>query len=299
MAAMASGLVTIDQITPTADATATFARRHWFLILAALLFAVGPFVELVRREWASPQGAAGPLVLASGIWLLWREARGLSSKPGLTWIAMLLAVPIAAGYILANVVSLLWLSWLCTYSGLVVLLYACIGGRSLARLWFPLAYLLSLVPPPFGLIDPITRTRRLWLSVTAADTLSALGFDTAYNGTMLYIDQYELTIAAACAGMNSQFTLIAVGLFYVYVVRRAEWRYALILAALSIPIAVIANLARILLLMLGIHYLGADAVAPDSVLHESAGLFMFLVSLLCLIGLDFSLTSIRQRRSAP
>jgi exosortase/archaeosortase family protein len=115
---------------------------------------------------------------------------------------------------------------------------------------------------------------------------------------MLYIDQYELTIAAACAGMNSQFTLVAVGLLYVYVVRRAEWRYALLLAMLSIPIAIIANLARILLLMLGMHYLGADAVAPDSVLHESAGLFMFLVSLLGLIGLDLLLTSIRRSRYA-
>lgn len=290
---MASGCVTTDGAPGLSRLVLDTAARHWIVLTAALLFAASPFLELVRREWSREQGAAGPMILASGLWLLFREGRGLRVIQGGTCIALALATPLLGGFIFANVVGLFWLEWVCTYGVLLVVLYACVGGRVMARLWFPLGYLLFLTPPPFGLIDPITRTRKLWLSVTSADILAAMGFETAYNGTTLYIDQYELMIADACAGMNSQFSLIAIGLFYVYVVRRAEWRYAIVLALLSLPIAMIANLTRILLLMLGIDYLGANAAEPEGILHQTAGLVMFLASIICLIGLDAALTPIR------
>ncbi|HEX8485486.1 archaeosortase/exosortase family protein [Sphingomonas sp.] len=267
--------------------------RHWFILSAAVLFAVPPFLRLARDEWTGEQGAVGPVILASGLWLMLREARGLVAEPGRTAVALWCAALLLPVFVFARVVGMLWLEWLSTYLVLVTLLYAFIGGRALARLWFPVVYLLFLVPPPYFLIAPITHSRKLWLSVTSVDLLSAIGFEAAYNGTTLYIDQYELLIADACAGMNSLISLLAIGLFYVYVLHRADWRYAAILALLTVPIAMVANLARILLLMLGTHYGGAATVAAGSILHESAGLVMFLVALGCLIGLDLMLAPLR------
>lgn len=266
---------------------------HWFVLGAVALFALPSLIWLMAGEWSLEQGAAGPIILASGGWLLVREARMIRSMPGHIRWAMAGLVPAVLGYIFAYVVGMLWLSWLSTYVALVIVLYTYIGGRALMRLWFPLTYLLFLVPPPYTLIAPITQSRKLWLSVTSVDLLSALGFEAAYNGTTLYIDQYELLIADACAGMNSLISLLAIGLFYVYVLYRADWRYAILLAILTLPIAMIANLARILLLLLATHYLGIARV--EGVLHETAGLFMFLVALGCLIGLDTALAPLRRR----
>lgn len=271
-----------------------WVHRHGLILTAVALFAVPSFVRLVRDEWTGEQGAVGPVILASGLWLFFRESRNLVPMRGRAPLAFWCVAPILPAYVFARVVSMLWLEWLCTYLVLLAVLYAYIGGRMLARLWFPLVYLLFLVPPPYFLIASITHSRKLWLSVTSVDILSALGFEAAYNGTTLYIDQYELLIADACAGMNSLISLLAIGLFYVYVLHRADWRYAAILALLTVPIAMVANLARILLLMLGTHYGGASAAAAGGVLHESAGLVMFLVALACLIGLDVTLAPLRR-----
>lgn len=271
---------------------ALWTQQQWVIVGAAVFFAVPPLIRLMRDEWSLEQGAAGPMILASGLWLLVREAHGVKAGRGRAGAALGLMIPALLAYVFARIVGMLWLEWLATYAALVVLLYAYIGRHALARLWFPLIYMLFLVPPPYALIAPITHSRKLWLSVTSVDLLSALGFEAAYNGTTLYIDQYELLIANACAGMNSLISLLAIGLFYVYVLHRADWRYATVLAVLTLPIAMIANLARILLLMLATHYLGT--ARTDGVLHETAGLFMFVVALGCLIGLDGALSPLRR-----
>jgi exosortase len=176
---------------------------------------------------------------------------------------------------------------------LVTILYAYVGGAAIRRLWFPLVYLLFLVPPPYFLIAQITNSRKLWLSTTAVDLLSGFGFDVARSGTTLYIDQYELLIANACAGINSLFSLLAIGSFYIYLLHRADWRYCAVLAALVVPIAMFANLVRVMLLMLVTHYFG-DAAAQGA-FHKMAGLIMFAVALFCLCGADFLLGPLRRR----
>ena len=269
--------------------------RYWLIAGAVLLFAGPGLLDLMRREWSSEQGASGPIILASGLWLLARESRTLwpvtAPRPAVPLLLALL-MPLLLAYVFATIVNMLWLEWLCVYLALVIVLFAYVGGAVMRRLWFPLVYLLFLIPPPYVLIAPITNSRKLWLSITSIDILSALGFEAAYNGTTLYIDQYELRIADACAGMNSLISLLAIGLFYVYVLHRADWRYATLLALLALPIAMFANLARILLLLLAAHYLGVEAA--EGALHETAGLFMFLVALGCLILTDAILSPLRR-----
>src|SRR5687767_12447895 len=47
-----------------------WAAGHWFLVFAVLAFALPSFVALARQGWSTEQGAGGPLILASGLWLL-------------------------------------------------------------------------------------------------------------------------------------------------------------------------------------------------------------------------------------
>ncbi|HEU0066659.1 MAG TPA: exosortase [Sphingomonas sp.] len=279
------------------DAVAAVAQRHWFALVAIVLFAGPALASLAQQEWSSEQGAAGPIILASGLWLLWREAketgfgRAAADAPRWAGAAVLLA-PLLLSYVAARIVGMVWLEWLSAYCTIVVIAAFHFGWRTLARLWFPLVYLLFLVPPPHGLIGPLTDARKLWLSVTSVDILSYLGFDVAYNGTTLYVDQYELRIADACAGMNSLISLLAIGLFYIYVLHRSDWRYAGLLALLALPIAMIANLARILLVLVATHYLGVETA--DGIVHDVAGIFMFLVALACLMGADVALAPLRR-----
>jgi exosortase len=204
-----------DSAAPAAGGEASGWRAwgdYWFLALAILLFLLPVAGAMVRESWSTEQGAQGPLILASGLWLLAHEARGLRALPGKRSLAAAAMLPAALAVIFGRVTGNLWVDWAGSLGALAVLLYAMAGAAAVRRLWFPLLYLLFLVPIPYVIIGPLTHARKLWLSGSAVDLLSWAGYDVAYGGTTLYIDQYELLIADACAGMNSLFSLVAISI---------------------------------------------------------------------------------------
>jgi exosortase/archaeosortase family protein len=98
----------------------------------------------------------------------------------------------------------------------------------------------------------------------------------------------------ACSGMNSLIGLIAISLFYIYLARNASWRYSIFLVSLVIPIAILANIIRIIILVLLTYFLG-DGVA-QSFLHVTAGLFLFAIALLLVFAVDSLVSRFLHRR---
>lgn len=295
------------RVPPVADNAAIDAVRHasrgwwawrnyWFLAIAIGLFVLPVMAAMVHESWSTEQGAQGPLILASGLWLLAHEARGLRASPGKGRIVAAALVPAGLAVIFGRVTGSLWVDWAGSLGALAVVLYAMAGGATVRRLWFPLLYLLFLVPIPYAIVGPLTHTRKLWLSGSAVDLLSWAGYDVAYGGTTLYIDQYELLIADACAGMNSLFSLVAIGGFYIYMRHRGRVRRAIFLAMMLVPVAVFTNLLRVVLLMLVTRHSG-DAVA-QGVFHDAIGMVMFATMLGSLVVLDLSAAVLTDRRSA-
>ena len=60
----------------------------------------------------------------------------------------------------------------------------------------------------------VTGPLKAAVSAVAARLLYALGYPVARSGVMLSVGQYQLLVADACAGLNSMFTLEALGLLY-------------------------------------------------------------------------------------
>jgi len=258
-------------------------RGRGFLLFAVILFAVPILVQLGWQDWRR-DGAAGPLVLASGLWLLFTEARSIALAPGRPILAWLLLATAISGEVASGVVGAVRMQWLFAYGALLAIAYAYIGAIGLRRLWFPLVYLLFLLPPPSGLVEAVVPPIREWLCQTSVSLLTLLNYDVAFSGSTIYVSQYEIFVSDACAGMNSLFSLMALGLFYAYLRRRAGWVSLAILAAAAFPIAIFANLARVLLLLLATHHLG-DAFAQGP-FHETAGILMFLIALPTMMLLD-------------
>ena len=69
-----------------------------------------------------------------------------------------------------------------------------------------------------------------------------------------------------------------------HVLRGAGWRYSLVLLCLIVPVAILANMIRIMLLVLLTWHAG-DAVT-QGFLHNSAGFLMFVLALGMIIALD-------------
>lgn len=270
---------------------------HWFVLAAAIITACPGLIALARNYWSTEQGAAGPIVLLTGLWLLHHEAQGTRANPrGVpTWMVAL-ALMVTGGFtVVAAVTAKQWLQLLGIYCSLVLALLSVIGWRELARLRVPVLYLAFVIPPPDNLVVPMTHALKELVAGASVSLLALLDYPAARDGVLLYMGPYELVVAAACSGMNSIVSLTAIGLFYVYLLHRAHTRYALLLAVLMVPVALFANAVRVIALLL-ITYYGGEA-AGQGILHEAAGLFIFLVALGTLMTIDRLLAPLLLRGS--
>jgi exosortase len=258
----------------------------WPALLGLVIIGFPTLRYIAVESWATEQGSHSPLVLASGLWLLvnlQRETRPLQHRPSGAWATAAIA-PMAAALLLFRAAAVIELEVYALYGLFVAVLFAFIGWRALKALWFPLLYLAFAVPLPDSLIAAITNPLKLWISEAAVDLLYLVGYPIANSGVTIQIGQYQLLVAAACAGLNSLITLTALTLFYVYLTHRAEWRYMLPLAVAGVPIAIFSNLVRVLILIMLTYYAG-DAAA-QGFLHNFAGMTTFAVSLVSIYLID-------------
>ena len=266
-----------------------FATADLPLWIGLACLAVPTLISLGQQVWSREAGAHGPIVLAVGAWLLAKEFAGAKplARPGsllLTFAGLLVSLLV---YVFGRAFDFISLEVAGLYGAAVSMLYSRIGMRALLHLWFPVFYLAFLVPPPGWLIDQLTGPLKQFVSWAAMSVLSFAGVPVAREGVTIYVAAYRLLVEDACSGMNSLVGLTAVSLLYIYLLRGSTLRYAALLVAAIIPIAILGNIIRIMTLILLTYFFG-DEVA-QGFLHETAGLFLFAVDLLLVFALDKAL----------
>jgi exosortase len=242
--------------------------------------------QVARDSWSTEQGGHGPLVLATGLWAVWRElkSRDVERKPG-NLILGLLMLGISLGvFVIARITGILEIEAFAMYGALIAGVYVVQGPALIRLIWFPLIYLAFTLPPPDTVVAAVTQPIKIAISSWAVTLLHMIGYPIASSGVTIQIGQYQLLVAAACAGLNSIVTLTALCLFYVYLRHRSNLAAFLVIALAAIPIAIVANFVRVLVLILMTYHLG-DAVA-QGFMHDFAGLLMFSVALLTIFAVD-------------
>lgn len=262
---------------------------------AALLLPT--MIEVGQFNWTTEQGGHGPIVLATGLWLLWRELKSSPAQrqPGNLWIGIPALAVLLAIFAVARVTGILEIEALAMYGALITGGYLLYGGALIRSIWFPLLYLALTLPPPDSVVAAVTQPIKIAISDWAVSILYALGYPIASSGVMIQIAQYELLVAAACAGLNSIISLGAICLFYGYLRHRTNVAAFLVIALSVIPIAVFSNFVRVIILILITYYLGE--AAAQGFLHDFAGLTMFAVALLTVFVIDSIFTRLLNLRT--
>lgn len=161
---------------------------------------------------------------------------------------------------------------------------ALFGWRGVRRLWFAIALTLYLVVWPGWALDALTGPLKIAVSQAVATALYAAGLPVAHSGAVIAAGPYQLLVADACAGLNSLIALTAVGAVYLYMIKHQDWRVNAVVILSLIPVAVVANIFRVALLVLITYFLGFDA--GQGFLHDGAGLLMFAVALALVFAID-------------
>lgn len=266
--------------------------RHladWWLAVPYGLLAVPTAISLDREDWSNDFGAYGPIVLATGAWLLWRRTSDFraQARPGPASITWLVLAASLAAYTFGRAYDFITLETAGVYGAGLAILHEKVGWRAMRASWFPLLYLAFVIPVPGTVLTDLTSPLKEFVSLVSTSVLAHAGLPVVREGVVIYVAQYQLLVEDACSGMNSIVGLIAVGLLYIYLMRGASWIYSLVLIALVVPIAVLANVLRIMTLVLLTYYAGNEAA--QGFLHFTAGMALFVVALAIVFALDKAL----------
>jgi exosortase B len=274
-------------------------RMQW---LAWALAGLGFAAMYIPSYWAAAQGlwqtdefGHGPLILAVAVWLFWQVRERIANAPerpsGLAgWSLLAIGLLLYMFGRMFTVSSVEFVSQVLVVSALLLLLK---GGAALQAAWFAVFYLVFMVPLPATLVDAITGPLKHWISNIVVELLYLLGYPIARTGVTITIGQYQLLVADACSGLNSMFSLSALGTLFMYIMGRSKlWHNAAMLAAI-LPIAFAANIVRVVTLVLITYHLGDEA--GQGFLHGAAGIVLMLVALALFFALDALLALVGSR----
>jgi exosortase len=302
--------------------------QPWHFMLfaaAALLISVLPYAagygdlkrsilqELLSR-WKDPTWQHGALALPIAAFLLWR-CRGAitataSSPSYLSLIGVLFALFL---YFIGYRANIFYLG----YAGIMLLIVT-----SAAWLWgwrrawegvFPWLMLGFMWPAPFLESSLAFELRFLMIRLTYAvlglvqvpviqDGTSLLSAADSVKGTVVG-ELFSLNIEGACSGMRSLFALMMVGALFSYH-RQKSFLQRLFLFSMTFPLAILANMARILVLLCASTLFGqsfaiGSAEQEVSTFHFLTGIVVFLVALAGLQGIAAIMDRFLGKKPAP
>lgn len=279
-------------------------RSDWLSLLVLALAYLAVFLpsywNLSHTVWASDEQGHGPIILAVSFWLLYQQRAALWSAP--VRPSYLMGLPLlllgAACYAFGRSQSILLLeisSQIILLAAMVLLL---LGTKALKTVWFPLFFMIFMVPLPEVLVTALTTPLKSAVSAVASNILYATGYPVGRAGVVLTVGPYQLLVADACAGLNSMFTLEALGMLYMKLMNYTSVGRNITLALLLVPISFVANVVRVMILVLVTYHMGDEA--GQGFIHGFAGMVLFMVALMLMLVVDKILNLIwhRERKAS-
>ncbi|MCC6493249.1 MAG: exosortase/archaeosortase family protein [Pirellulales bacterium] len=240
---------------------------------AAIVWAYWPTIRSMAAEWESqPDYSHGYLVLPIALIFLWLRRDEFPrhiDAPNLWGLAVLLVVAaIRAGAGVFYLQPLDGWTLPLTIAGAVLLA----GGRQVLRWSLPsIAFLWFMVPIPYSAERWLSVPLQGLASTLSTRTLVCLGQPAVAEGNTILLNDHRLFVEEACSGLRIFVGIFALAFAFVLFSRWKWWQKAMVLAA-ALPVAIIANVSRIVVTALLQEFASSDAAHKFS--HDLAGFVM-------------------------
>jgi exosortase A len=237
--------------------------RHGLVLAALLLLTVAAFLPTVEAAvqvwWISPTYSHCFLILPIIGWLVWEKRPTLAlMTPGLEPRALILLPLFGLTWWLGELAAINEVQQYSVVGILQVLIVALLGRGILRVIWFPVLYLLFLVPTGEYLIVPMQHFATVFVDIS----LNLLGIIHYTEGTTFELTNGRFEIAEACAGLRFLIATVTLGVLYSYMMFKKPGKAALFLIA-CVGVPLIGNGLRCVGIILLAHFtdnkLGAGA----------------------------------------
>jgi exosortase B len=281
---------------PSTNLALANARSPMAMWLVALVGFASMYVPVywwaANTIWQSDDHAHGVIILVVALWLFWTLRKDIVAaaeqpRPALGWPVFLVGLAVYALGRMFSISIFEFGSQPLVLAGLFLLL----KGYPAARIaWFPILYLVFMIPLPGIFVDAVTGPLKNWISSLVTDGLHWVGYPISRSGVTISIGQYQMLVADACSGLHSMFSLSALGTLFMYIMARRSKVHNAVMLISILPIAFAANIVRVMTLVLITYHLGDEA--GQGFLHGAAGMVLMVTALLAFFALDNILSSI-------
>jgi exosortase len=247
------------------------------MLAAAALWSYWPTLASLASVWSrDPQYSHGYLVpLFAGV-LLWHRRVLLSS---MTLQVNAWGLPILAASIILRLLGVYfyfpWLDMVSLIPCLAGMVVLCGGWPALRWSWPGVAFLFFMLPLPFRLGMMMAPTLQRLATLASTYTLQTLGFPAISEGNIIMLNESRIGVVEACGGLSMLIVFFALATAVALMVER-ELRQKLLIVASAMPIAIVANVARITATALLQEWAGRSVA---DFFHDLAGWFMMPVAL--------------------
>lgn len=221
--------------------------------------------------------------LVSG-YLIWQQKEQLAKIPKSRspW-GMLLIVLGMALYLLSSLFRVYFsagFSFLLVLVGLILHLY---GWRILRAIWFPVFFLVFMVPLPMVVITNISFKMKLFAAQISEIVLNNMGLKAERQGSIIYLQHTQVVVEDVCSGLRSLISLGALGSIFAYWLKAPRWKRVFLFLT-TIPIAVITNVCRVVFLSAVSEIWGAQHAG--GFIHDASGFAVFALAFVLLLGMS-------------
>jgi exosortase len=255
-----------------------------FLILLSLWFvSFSPiYPDLVSTWLHHSDNSHGILVPFISLYLIWRkrEKCRLDQISSSRWGAVVLIMSLGL-YILSYAGGIAVTARAMIISSLCGLVLFTLGWKFFKILSFPLMFLFFMVPVPDTLLSLVSFPLQLFATQVSTFIIDWLGIPAYREGNMVYFARTQLEIADACSGIRSIMSYCMLSFILAYMLDGSWWKRIVIVLS-AIPLAVLANLVRIVGTGILAHFYGSRVAL--GFLHEFSGLVVFAFGFIVLFG---------------
>jgi exosortase A len=227
--------------TTTIDANQD-ARQVWrshLLALAAVLALIliefrGAVSAAVAVWEVSPTYSHCFLIIPIVAWLIWEKKDALQQiRPAVEPRILLLIVPLLALWWLGELSAVNEVRQYAVVGMMQTTILALLGPRVIRQIWFPVLFLLSLVPTGEYLIGPMQHFATRFVDIS----LNLLGIPHYTEGTIIEMTNGRFEIAEACAGLRFLIATVTLGVLFAYLMYERIYKVvAFLLASVIIPL---------------------------------------------------------------
>jgi len=285
----------------TVPAKSGFQFQRWHLMAVLIVIAYLPVLYDLIQDWSTDDNYShGFLVPLVAAYFLWRRReewkKVVFSYSPIGWLMVIFAL----GLFIVGTAGAEYFTARCSLVFLLFGLAWTFGGKGVLKLaWFPIAYLLFMIPVPYVIYYSATFPMQLLASKVAGKALTIIGVPHLQQGNIIRLPEYSLEVAEACSGLRSLVSLLALGAAYArFTQPNIGWQIVLFL--LTVPIALAANVFRVWATAVG-----AYAISPkvaEDFLHEFSGIVVFVISFILLFaigGVFYWWQNRKNRSSSP